>query len=106
MASQFHDRLIKMVREFDRDLRQDEEVGMRLVSFGQTVTFHVEEIGYHDPSLITFHGTMPDGQKVSLVQHVSQISFLLMAMKRRNPEEPKRPFGFQPPAKELTATES
>jgi hypothetical protein len=70
---------------------------MRLVSFGQTITFHVENVRFHDPSLLMFCGTTPDGGRVQLIQHVSQISFLLMAMPKPDPEQPRRPFGFQCP---------
>lgn len=94
LASEFHDRLVKMINDFDATLDQEHEVGMRLVSYGQTVQFHVEDLGYYNPSLIRFYGRTEDGSRVELIQHVSQISFLLLAVKRLNPEEPKRPIGF------------
>jgi len=94
LASEFHSRLIRMINEFDEGLNQSEEVGVRLVSFGQSVTFSVENIGYCNPSLIRFYGRLEDGSPVQLVQHVTQISFLLMALKRENPNEPKRKIGF------------
>jgi hypothetical protein len=99
-ASEFYLCLGYQIQAFDETLDQDHEVGIRLVTFGQAVTFYVDDIGYHDPSLILFHGTTEGGDRVMLVQHVSQISFLLIAMKRQNPEEPKKPFGFHPPQKE------
>lgn len=95
LASEFYNRLVEMIKDFDGKLDHDLEVGIRLVSFGQTVQFHIEDLGYYDPSLIRFHGRLDDGSKVELIQHVSQISFLLMAVKRLNPEEPKRPIGFE-----------
>jgi hypothetical protein len=67
---------------------------MRLVSFGQTITFSVTDIGYNNPSLIVFQGVTEDGKRLELIQHVTQISFLLMAVKRKNPDEPKRKIGF------------
>lgn len=95
LASEFYDRLTKMIEEFDGKLDQTEEVGVRLVSFGQAVTFSVEDLGYWNPSLIRFYGRLEDGTPVELIQHVSQISFLLMAIKRKNPDEPKRKIGFR-----------
>lgn len=94
LASEFHDRLVQMINKFDEELDQDHEVGMRLVTFGQSITFHVEDIGYWNPSLIRFYGKLENGSPVELIQHVSQISFLLMAVKRLNPEQPKRKIGF------------
>lgn len=94
LASEFHKRLIKWIQDFDEELDQEYEVGVRLVTFGQTVTFHLEEIGYWDPSLISFSGVNETGDPVELIQHVSQISILLLKMKRKDPEKPKRPIGF------------
>lgn len=95
LASEFSKRLVEMINEFDEDLDEEHEVGIKLVSFDQTITFSVTGLGYYDPSLIRFFGQMEDGSDVELIQHVSQISFLLMAVKRINPEEPKRPIGFK-----------
>ena len=64
----------------------------------QSLTFHVDSIGFYNPSLISFYGQMDDGSPVQLVQHVSQISFLLMAVERLDPTKPKRRFGFCGPS--------
>lgn len=94
LASEFHKRLIKWIQDFDKELDQEFEVGVRLVNFGQTVTFHLENIGYWNPSLISFSGFTENGEPVELIQHVSQISILLLKMKRKDPEKPKRSIGF------------
>lgn len=93
-ASDVCEKLIRMINEFDSKLDQEHQVGMRLVSFGSGLTFHVTHLGYSNPSLISFHGMLDNGSYVELIQHVSQISFLLMAVKRINPVEPKKPIGF------------
>lgn len=94
LASEFYNRLGDHIQMFDADLDQDQETGIRLVSFGQTITFRVTSIGFQNPSLILFNGSTDDGNKITLIQHVTQISFLLMAMPRLKPDEPKKPFGF------------
>ncbi len=94
LASEFYKRIIQMIHEFDTTLDITQEVGMRLVSFGHTITFNINHVGYSDPSLIIFSGCLEDGSPVNLVQHVSQINFLLMSVKRQNPEQPKIPIGF------------
>lgn len=94
LASEFHKRLIKWIQDFDENLDQEHEVGVRLVSFGQAVTFHLENISYWNPSLISFSGLTEAGEPVELIQHVSQISILLLKFKRKDPEKPKRPIGF------------
>jgi hypothetical protein len=93
LASEFHHRLISWINDFHRGLDDKHEVGARLVNFGQSVTFHIDDIGYWNPSLISFVGKTESGEPVELVQHVSQISILLIAMKR-NEDSPKRPIGF------------
>ncbi|MBI2823595.1 MAG: hypothetical protein HYX69_02765 [Planctomycetia bacterium] len=85
------DRLARLITEFDTELDDSEEVGMQLASFGQTVVFRIEEIGYLEPSLLIFSGESETGGRVRLVQHVSQLSFLLVALKRSDPSEPKKP---------------
>ena len=93
-ANEFHKRLIVWINEFHRKLDKEHEVGGQLASFGRVVEFHFTDIGYWDPSLISFIGKLEDGSPVELVQHVSQINVLLLKKKRFNPEEPKRPIGF------------
>lgn len=93
-ADEFHMRLIEWINDFHRSLDEEHEVGARLVSFGQSVTIHIEGIGYWNPSLILFQGKNANGESVELIQHVSQISVLLVALKRENLSQPKRPIGF------------
>lgn len=94
LADEFHRRLISWINDFHRNLDEEHEVGARLVSFGQTVTFHIDDISYWNPSLISFQGKNENGDSVELIQHVSQISILLVALKRENSSQPKRPIGF------------
>lgn len=94
LASEFHTRLINWIHDFDSELDHEHEVGVRLVSFGQTVNFHLKDIDHWNPSLISFSGNMENGDPVELIQHVSQISILLIKMKREDPTLPKRPIGF------------
>jgi hypothetical protein len=94
LASEFHHRLINWINDFHKSLDENHEVGARLVNFGQSVTFHIEDIGYWNPSLISFIGKNESGEPIELLQHVTQISILLVAMKRNSIEQPKRPIGF------------
>jgi hypothetical protein len=96
LASDYFKKLSHYMDEFDKNLNQEQEVGVRLVSFGQTIQFTVENIGYYNPKLICFYGKMPDGSAIQLIQHINQISFLLTAVQRKDPEQPKRPIGFCP----------
>jgi len=95
MASEFHKKLAKWIADFDDRLDDKHEVGVRLVSFGQTIVFRLEGMGYWNPSLIVFTGRTDDNQPVELIQHVSQISILLMKLAREDPSEPKPRIGFR-----------
>ena len=95
LASEFHKRLKKWISEFDASLDQAHEVGVGLVNFGRAVTFALEEMSYWNPSLIAFIGRNEDGDPVELIQHVNQISMLLVRLPRKNPDDPKPRIGFQ-----------
>lgn len=80
------------VETFEGDLDEEHEVGIRLASFGGVVVFHAQKSGFSKPNVITFYGATEDGEKVQLIQHVSQLSFLLKAVKKQE-KKPDR-IGF------------
>ncbi len=94
-AREFCARIDAQMKKFDEALDQAHEIGMTLVTFGPSITIHVTGLGFHNPSLIFFYGVTEDGNEVQLVQHVSQINFVLVKLPRLHPDEPKRPFGFE-----------
>jgi len=87
-----YERLAEYIKEFEAALDNDHEIGARLVSFGQNVTFHIEDIGYYGPDIIHFEGRNEAMEKVQLIQHVSQLSVLLVAVKKQQ-DKPRR-IGF------------
>jgi len=94
-ASNFCEKLIISIRKFDSNLDSDEQVALKLVSFGQSINLLVTHLGYSDPSLIHFYGTSDNGSPMELMQHVSQISFLITSAARKEPNKPKEPIGFR-----------
>src|ERR1051325_1113573 len=93
-ASEFYKRLARLIADFDASLDQEHEVGVRLVNFGQSIVFHLQDMGHWNPSLLFLIGVTDDGNPVQLIQHVSQISVLLMRVPRKDTSKPKQPFGF------------
>lgn len=77
-------------------LDEDHEIALRLASFGQSITLSVVDIGYSNPSTLVFHGYVGD-QPATLIQHMSQLNFLLLAVKKADPEKPPRRIGFESP---------
>lgn len=49
----------------------------------------VEHIGYEEPNTLIFYGYIGD-QPATLIQHMSQLNFLLLASKKADPEKPAR----------------
>jgi len=87
------ERLIKSINSFEEKLDDEHEIGGRLVNFGPNHTFHIEDVGYWGPDFVIFHGTNPEGQPLELIQHISQVNVLLVAMKKLG-EKPRR-IGFE-----------
>jgi hypothetical protein len=91
-AEWMFERLKRYIQEFESHLDDDHEVGAHLVAFGHELTFHIRDMGYHGPDIITFYGQNERGEDVQLVQHTSQLNVLLVAV-RKQQEQPRR-IGF------------
>lgn len=94
----FYKQLVDWINKFDENLGNDHEVGMKYISFSQTYEFHLSQIHYCHPSLIIFKGTTLENEDVELIQHVNQVSILLVKMQLRDSNKPKlkNRFGPQP----------
>lgn len=95
LASDMYNRIVALINKFESNLPEDMQAGGRLVSAGN-ITFSIQDVGYWDPNMIVFYGELSsDGAKVELVQHLSQLNLLLVAVKRTdNIEKPRRVIGF------------
>lgn len=88
-------RLQSVFDAFMTSLKPDEEIGVALASFGVVHQISVETVRAVGPNLLQIDGD-ENGRSVSLVQHVSQLSFLLVPLKVSSLEEkPRRIIGFQ-----------
>lgn len=83
----------KYIIEFEDNLDDEHEVCLMLTNFGQSVIMHVTDIGYEKSVLMVFKGYV-DGNPATLIQHINQLNFLLVASRKVNPEQPKRRIGF------------
>ncbi len=88
-----YERLVDYINDFEKDLDDNHEIGARLVSFGSTITFHIQDIGYWGPDIISFTGVDDNSQKVQLIQNTSQLSVLLIAVAKK--EDKARRIGFE-----------
>ncbi|PWW06319.1 hypothetical protein DFQ01_103221 [Paenibacillus cellulosilyticus] len=93
LADYQYEILGETIARFESNLDEETEVAIQLAAFGQSILMNVVDIGYSNPSLIHFYGFV-NGQKAELVQHVSQLSFLLTAVPKMDQEQPARRIGF------------
>ena len=93
-ASNFAEHILRQLNDFNSNLPDDYETGICIANFGQTVEFPVTAIGFINPSLIFFVGRNDNnGTIYEIIQHVSQINFGIIALKKQD-DKPKRPIGF------------
>jgi hypothetical protein len=90
--------LRKYIQDFEKTLDSEHEVGMLLTNFGQTVKMRVTDITYEEPVLMVFKGYVGD-KKSTLLQHISQLNFLLTSIDKL-PEKEKITIGFHAPDSE------
>ena len=82
MASDMYQRIVALINNFESELPDTMQAGGRLVSAGD-ITFSIQDIGYWDPNMI------------ELVQHLSQLNLLLVAVPRQDDiQKPRRVIGF------------
>lgn len=82
----------KYIREFQASLDEEHDVGLLLTNFGQSILMEVTSVSYEQSVLMVFRGKV-NGNEATLIQHVSQLNFLLTAISKE-PEQPKRKIGF------------
>lgn len=92
-ANWTYEKLIEQIREFEANLDQNHEIAIRLASFGTSILMAVEGIGYQNPDMLYFYGKIK-GADAQLIQHKSQLNFLLQAVQKPDPKSPPRRIGF------------
>ena len=94
LASDMYQRIVALINNFESELPDTMQAGGRLVSAGD-ITFSIQDIGYWDPNMIVVYGELSDGSAVELVQHLSQLNLLLVAVPRQDDiQKPRRVIGF------------
>lgn len=93
MADWKYEKLKEQIEEFQENLPESVDVYVQLASFGQSILMIVDEIGYQNPDLLYFYGTV-NGNDAQLIQHISQLNFLLMTQPKPEPKARPRRIGF------------
>lgn len=93
-AQWMYKRLVEHINDFEEKLDKEHEIGARMVNLsGQS--FYIEDMGFHGPDLVMFYGTNGENEPVQLLQHVSQVNVLLIAMKKRHDRAKRIGFGLR-----------
>ena len=93
LADWKYEKIKEQIEEFQSGLSDDVDVCVALASFGTSMIMQVTDIGYQNPDILYFFGYI-DGNQTQLIQHISQLNFVLMAIKKEEPERPPRRIGF------------
>jgi Family of unknown function (DUF6173) len=92
-AAWMHQRIVHQIMEFEKNLGPDHEIGGRFVEGPNNESLHITNVASWGPDMILFMGEWSDGRKFELIQHYSQVSVLLTAVKKQS-DEPRR-IGFE-----------
>ena len=72
--------ILETFREFEQNLRPEQEIALNLGSFGHSITIFVEEIRFIGDSILVFQGNSPSGENATLMQNIHELSFVLAAI--------------------------
>lgn len=86
-------KIIENIRDFEQDLDNEHEIAIQLSSFGSSITMIVTDIGYQNPDMLYFYGYV-NGKYSQLIQHTSQLNFLITSVEREDKNIPARRIGF------------
>lgn len=92
-AEEVFKHLLARVKEFEANLPERYELGIQLANFGGERALHVRGMGFRNPNIIEFYGLLDGDRQVAVVQHVSQLNFLLVAVPPVSEQAPYR-IGF------------
>jgi len=93
LADWKYEKLIEEIQEFEKELDDEHEIALRLASFGSSITMLVTNIGYQNPDILYFYGYV-NGRFSQLIQHVSQLNFLITSVEKEDKSKPPRRIGF------------
>ena len=99
IAYSYSDTQVEIIKEYilayQASLDPDKDVALLLTHFGNSILMEVTHIGYEESVLVVFKGLV-NGRESVLIQHVSQLNFLLTSVDK-SPDIPKRKIGFTAP---------
>lgn len=96
LADWKYEKIMQEIYDFEKNLDNEHEIALKLASFGSSVTMIVTSISYQNPDMLYFYGFV-NGKDAQLIQHISQLNFLITSVERKDKSKPARRIGFCPP---------
>ena len=94
LADWKYEKIMEERAEYEAKLDNDHEIALRLASFGSSTVMVVTSVGYQNPDMLYFYGFV-NGKNAQLIQHVSQLNFLITSVEREDKTKPARRIGFR-----------
>ena len=76
--------------EFQESLDGEHEIGLRLANFGMSSQLHIRGISFENPCMIEFVGILDGNKPVKVLQHISQLNLIMIAVPPIPNEKPYR----------------
>lgn len=95
LADWKYEKIIEQIRDFEQKLDDEHEIALKLASFGSSITMAVTYIGFQNPDILYFYGFV-NGKEAQLIQHASQLNFLITSVEKEDKSKPARRIGFTP----------
>ena len=93
LADWKYEKIMEEIYNFEQELDDENEIALRLASFGSSITMIVTNIGYQNPDILYFYGYV-NGKTSQLIQHISQLNFLITSVEKEDKSKPPRRIGF------------
>ena len=90
-----YEQLSEFIKEFEATLNDDQEVGLQVFPHSSATDYYVREIECWSPYIIAFHCCARDGRRATLIQHHSQLNFLLTVLPKHDSHLPAKRIGFR-----------
>lgn len=94
LADWKYEKIMEEIAEYEAKLDNNHEIALRLASFGSSTVMVVTSVGYQNPDMLYFYGFV-NGKNAQLIQHVSQLNFLITSVEREDKTKPARRIGFR-----------
>lgn len=94
LADWKYEKIMEEIAEYEAKLDNDHEIALRLASFGSSTVMVVTSVGYQNPDMLYFY-VFVNGKNAQLIQHVSQLNFLITSVEREDKTKPARRIGFR-----------